>query len=183
MLLVTALVLAGCGNDKKNTEESSGGTSESADKDLNVQPAILGVVEGNVYINSYAQIGCKLEDGWEIASAEQLQDLSGSIEESLKDTELGELAASIPQIVDMQAQNPSAGASVNVIYTQIGLKEMLAYRTMSEEKLVDSVFSDIDILARAYAQNIRCAKRLYRCRAPISTWCSTITTIFPANTA
>ncbi len=164
LLLVAALMLAGCGDKAKDngtqppkgTDTPANATQQSTDpkeEDPEVLPASLGTVEGNVYTNSYAGFGCKLDEGWTMLSAEDLQPISEELDQVFKDTEFGEAAASIPQVMDMQAANADSTASVNVVYTQMGLRELVSYRLMSEEQIIDALLSNKDILIKTYEQN------------------------------
>lgn len=165
LLLAAALMLSGCkasqdpsespqqpdGNAIEETPQSTQTPDESSEKDLAVEATTLGVVDGNVYTNTYAGLGCKLDDSWTMVPAEELQDIPDTVAEMLKDTELEEDVAASPQIMDMLAQCPSTGASINVVYSQIPTKELLASRLMSEEQVIDSLLAGKDALISSYA--------------------------------
>lgn len=164
LLLAAALMLAGCGDKgkgsetqpPKETDVTTTETQQSTDpkeEDIEVEPASLGTVEGNVYTNSYAGFGCKVDEGWTMLSAEDLQPITEELDQIFKDTDLSEVAASTPQIMDMQAANEDGTVSINVMYTQLALREMTAYRLMSEEKIVDALLLNKDLLIQTYEQN------------------------------
>lgn len=157
LLLVAVLALTGCGNagkgaeTKPNTTTESEGTNPATTEKTDAESAGLGKVEGKVYTNTYVGLGCKLDDNWVIASAEELQDVPDEITEILNGTELGELANNIPQIMDMQAQSLDTGASVNVLYTKMSALEKKAYEQMNEEEIVDTILKNKDIIIESYA--------------------------------
>lgn len=116
------------------------------------ESAALGRLEGGTYTNSYAGYGCQLDESWVYYSAEELQTLPDNVEELLADTELAEDMAQITRIMDMQAENADELATINVLYTQLGLQERLAYMVLSEEEVVDTLLEQKDTLVQSYAQ-------------------------------
>ncbi len=167
LVLVTAMLLAGCGSkddsaskdskeDAAQTTQDTGKTEDKGeDKDeaeAEIEETTLGTVEGNVYTNKYVGFGCKLDDGWVIQSAEELQDIPDNIREALKDTEMGASMDATQQIMDMQAANVETGSSVNVVYAKLGGSKMdiLAARMLSEEQIIDSLLSQKDMLISTY---------------------------------
>lgn len=155
LLLVAALGLTGCGNTDQapGNQETSGETTAAVEEKIDAKPTSLGKLEGNVYTNTYAGFGCKLDDSWIVASADELQEMPDEINEMLDGTQLGEAASKIPQIMDMQAQSAATGSSVNVLYTQLSKAERMAYKTMNEEEIVDALLENKDIIIDSYTQN------------------------------
>lgn len=153
MLLMLSL-LAGCGSDADDirgsvSADKTAETTQAAEED---RPVSLGRMEGGVYTNEYAGIGCKLDSDWVFYSAEELQDLPDQIDEVLQGTEFEDTANELQQITDMMAENVDALTTMNVLYTSIGAKERLAYAVMSEEEVADSILAQSDAMIAAYAQ-------------------------------
>ncbi len=125
-------------------EETEAPTEENA--------VSLGRLEGGIYTNTYAGFGCELDENWVYYSAEELQELPENANELFAETELGELASGYTQISDMMAENVNDYTTMNVLYTQIGLQERLAYMAMSEEEAVELTLEQEDMLIDAYEQ-------------------------------
>ena len=133
-------------------EETVPAETTEALQNTDQESAALGRLEGGTYTNSYAGYGCQLDESWVYYSAQELQTLPDNVEELLADTELAEGMAQITQIMDMQAENADELATINVLYTQLGLQERLAYMVLSQEEVVDSVLAQKDTLVQSYAQ-------------------------------
>lgn len=112
----------------------------------------LGRMQGGSYTNTYAGFACTLDQSWSYLTAEELQELPENVQEMFKDTEVGEQAAKLEQIMDMKAENEEALTSLNVLYQKHGLTNMLAYMAMSEEQVVDSALKKKDDMIAAYKQ-------------------------------
>ena len=165
-LLVSALLLNGCGSPDP-TETSASPTeavaapsseatvpaqapSESAPATTEeLTPVVLGTVNGNVYENEYVGFGCEFPENWTLAPAEVLQELPDAVADILADTDLD---TSIPQIMDLYAQDPEQGTSVNVLYTEMPATERLAYLLLNDDQIIDSVLEQKDLLVDSYAQ-------------------------------
>lgn len=113
----------------------------------------LGRIEGGIYTNTYAGFSCTLDSNWVYYSADELQQLPANTQELFAETELGELASGYTQISDMVAENATDLATINVLYTQIGLSERLAYMTMTEEEIIDQTLTQKDMMVAAYEQS------------------------------
>ncbi len=154
--LVAVLAFSGCGktdkgsDDKQSPGETTAVVGEKNENNEN-NTLSLGKVEGNVYTNTYVGIGCKMGDGWKMASADELQELPKEIKESLDGTKIGELAKEIPQFADMMAQNLTTGSNVNVLYTQLSESDQKVYAGMSEEDVIDGLLQSKDMLTESYA--------------------------------
>lgn len=127
-------------------------TEASTEAPAEENPVSLGRMEGGVYTNTYAGIGCELDESWVFYTAEELQELPENTQELFADTELGGSASQYNQITDMMAENATAMTSVNVMYTQIGLQERLVYAMMSEEESIDATLAQADSIVAAYEQ-------------------------------
>lgn len=113
----------------------------------------LGRIEGGVYTNTYAGFSCTLDSNWVYYSADELQQLPANTQELFAETELGELTSGYTQISDMMAENATDLATMNVLYTQIGLSERLVYMTMTEEEIIDQTLTQKDMMVAAYEQS------------------------------
>lgn len=170
--ILCVTVLAGCGGEKAEVSgqitpqnkpaESQAPAEVSGEITPQSEPAedqnqtgehelSLGRMEGGVYVNSYAGIGCELNSDWTFYSAEELQVLPENIREMLADSEFGQEMEGYTQITDMMAENVDLIGSVNVTYTKIGLKERLAYALLSEEDVIDMMLEQEDLLRETYA--------------------------------
>jgi len=151
LLLIAALMLSGCGGK----ETSVAGkveplpTTEPAVEDT---PLSMGRIEGGIYTNDYAGFGCKLDNNWTYASAEELQDMPDDVQELVEGSELADNMDVYPQLFDMQAENVNDLVNMNVVYTKIPMKERLAYAVLSEEQELEQVMAQKDMLAESYAQ-------------------------------
>ncbi len=159
-LLISALLLSGCGSNPSTPADPSAPTSEQTSEQTtaptqaatssdDLAPVVLGVVNGNVYENQYLGIGCDFPDNWKLSSAEELQDLPDAIADILADTELN---ADIPQIMDFYALDAEQSTTVNVLYTETSAAERLSFLLMDEEDMIDSLLTQKDMLKRSYSQ-------------------------------
>lgn len=151
MLLIVALLLAGCGSKE---EPVSGKveplpTTEPAVADT---PLSMGRIDGGIYTNDYAGFGCKLDSNWQYASSEELQDMPENVQDLVDGTELGDNMDAYPQLFDMQAENVNELTSMNIVYTKISMQERLAYAMLSEEQELEQVLAQKDMLVESYAQ-------------------------------
>ncbi len=134
------------------TEETVPPETTEVPESTESEAAALGRLEGGTYTNSYAGYGCQLDESWVYYSAEELQALPDNIEEVLADSELAEDMAQMSQIMDMQAENADELATINVLYSKLGLQERLAYMVLTEEQVIDSVLEQKDMLVQSYTQ-------------------------------
>lgn len=112
----------------------------------------LGRMEGGEYTNSYTGYGCTLDSSWSFYTAQELQELPENTQEMFSESELGEAMANYPQITDMLAENVTAQTTINVVYTQIPVKEQLGYAILTEEEIVDYTLRQKDMLISSYEQ-------------------------------
>ena len=144
-LLMLLSMLAACGGDPVAQTASS---TEPTPPD---RPLSLGVVSGNTYTNTYAGLGCTLDEDWVILPAEELQELPEILKAAMEDTELGEAMKDVKQFTDMYAESTSGLTNMNILFQKLTLKERLAYMVMTEEELVDQVLGQKDAMIDAYA--------------------------------
>lgn len=160
VLLVLALLLAGCGGEEKDisgsvTPQLTSAVTQPQDTTAPTEednPMSLGRIEGGVYANTYAGFGCELDSDWVYYSAEELQTLPDNVEELFSDSELGASIADSTQIFDMKAENATDLTTMNVIFTKLSMQERLAYALLSESEIMDSILEQQDLLTEAYTQ-------------------------------
>lgn len=158
LMLASALMLTGCKSTQEDApvapendppvQENAVQPSEDEEK---LEPTSLGTLEDNVYTNTYTGFTCEMGGQWAMLGAEDLQDIPDAITEMLKDTEVGADMEAASQIMDLYAQNMENGTTVNLLYTAISAKDRLAFRLMSEEKMLDQLLEDKDSLISSYA--------------------------------
>ncbi len=159
-VLMLALLLTGCGGGTVggsitplDTTGAAAGSTETTGTTAETDKTVsLGRMEGGAYTNAYAGYGCALDSNWTFATAEELQDLPDNVQEMFADTELGDAASSLQQIMDMQAENVQDLTSINIVYTKLDLQSKIAYALMSEEDVIDSVLAQKDTLITTYQQ-------------------------------
>lgn len=144
---VAALLLGACGS-ADTAPESTAAPAEPI-------PVILGTLENGTYENEYLGFGAQFPAGWQVDTAENLQDFSESVKEKFKDSddkELGMALAEYPQIMDMKAINPETGDSVNVMYTELSETERVTFLSMDEDQILDSVLDQKNAIMSTYAK-------------------------------
>lgn len=159
LLLAASLALAGCGAEEETAvEETVAAATEAVVEETTEATApagkdvVLGTYTDHVYENAYAGFGAELDDGWTVATSEQLQDLPAEITELLKGTEVGETAQKYSQIMDIQAQSNELMANFNVLYTELSTAERIAYALQNEDSVADMILSQKDVLVSSYDQ-------------------------------
>ena len=163
-LLTLTMLLAGCAGRAAGTAQTVPASAPEilAPRDTEPVPSsvpevterqmTLGRVEDGVYTNTYAGIGCRLGEGWDWATAQELQELSREVKEALEGTAVGSTIQDGTQVYDMQAQNVEALTTTNVVFTKLSAKERLAYALMSDEDLIQSNLEQKDALIESYAK-------------------------------
>ena len=174
LLLTAALLLAGCSSGveettettqavKSTTEATTEETTEATTEATTVpvtEPeetesvaedgtAILGSYENGVYTNRYVGITYAVPENWTFQTAEELQALSETTMESLKQTQIGSALDGVSQLTVMMSVS-EIGDNINIMlqYTEYNV----LFATMSEEELVDLNLSQKDALISSFAQ-------------------------------
>ena len=111
----------------------------------------MGAMEGGVYTNEYVGYGCKLDENWVFATAEELQQLPENVSELLADSELVDENTALTQFYDMQAENVTDLLSINVVYQKLDMATRAAYMLMTEERILDEVLKLKDSMISSYA--------------------------------
>lgn len=130
--------------EQTDPQESTQG--DVADKDVS-----LGAMEGGVYTNEYTGFGCKLDENWTFATAEQLQQMPENVDELFADSELADSVNPLTQFFDMQAENVTDMTSINVLYQKLAMNQRLAYALLTEEQIIDETLKQQDTMISSYA--------------------------------
>lgn len=151
ILLVLALlagVLSGCGSKVPSGQVTSETPAEDAPAET-PDSISLGRLEGGVYTNTYAGIGCTLDESWTYHSAKELQELPEDMAELLEGSDVEDLMSKYPSITDMMAENAATYASINVVYTYLPITERLAYKIMSDSDLIEMTLESSEATLRS----------------------------------
>ena len=143
-------MFAGCGGERPGGDVSPLPTADAAGSQSGKEVS-LGAMEGGVYSNQYAGYGCKLDENWVFATAEELQDMPENVNELFKDSELGDDMDTLPQFFDMQAENVTELASINIVYQKLDLATRAAYAMLSESQILDEALKQKDTMISSYA--------------------------------
>ena len=158
LLLVLSLLLVGCGGSEPisskivSVEITSSDTTAATEPAPTEKPLSFGQIEGGTYINTYAGIGCQLNENWSFYSAEELQELPEMVNGLIEGSDAAEIVDQYPQIFDLQAENVNDLLAVNVVYTKIGMQERLTYAVLSEEETIDATLENKDMMIQSYTQ-------------------------------
>ena len=151
LLLVLSLVLCGCGSSKP-TGEVTPITEAATEPAPTEKPLSFGRIEGGIYTNDYAGIGCQLDENWSVYSAEELQELPEMVNGAVEGSQMAQVMEDYPQFFDLQAENVNDLLAVNVVYTKVGMQERLTYAVLSEEETVDATLQHKDMMIESYIQ-------------------------------
>ena len=151
LLLVLSLVLCGCGSSKP-TGEVTPITEAATEPAPTEKPLSFGRIEGGIYTNDYAGIGCQLDENWSVYSAEELQELPEMVNGAVEGSQMEQVMEDYPQFFDLQAENVNDLLAVNVVYTKVGMQERLTYAVLSEEETVDATLQHKDMMIESYIQ-------------------------------
>lgn len=80
-----------------------------------------GSVNGGVYTNEFAGIGCKLDEGWVFYTAEQMAELNGALADGTDNADVKAMLADDPSIFDMYAVSTDGLMVMNVVIQNLGL--------------------------------------------------------------
>lgn len=165
LVLALSLILMGCGSDTgpvsgnvtpgdSTAEPTSGGDVQPEDSTTpeDENPLSLGRMEGGVYTNKYAGFACSLDTDWTFYSADELQELPGTVSDMMSGSELGDALEGMQQLLDMMAENVNDLTAINILYQKLSMQERLAYALMDDGEIVDSSLAQEDMLIEAYQQ-------------------------------
>ena len=74
-----------------------------------------GSVNGGVYTNEFAGIGCRLDEGWVFYTAEQMAELNGALADGTDNADVKAVLADDPSIFDMYAVSTDGLMVMNVV--------------------------------------------------------------------
>ena len=134
-LLLAALMvwtIAGCGSkaapaDQPDTagtvqpgvtESDAAGQVQAGTDDTD---GAQGSVNGGVYTNEFAGIGCRLDEGWVFYTAEQMAELNGALADGTDNADVKAVLADDPSIFDMYAVSTDGLMVMNVVIQNLGL--------------------------------------------------------------
>lgn len=153
LVLVLSVSLMGCGKDT----DIAGSITPAADPvpvtteaPQETESVSLGRMEGGVYTNEYAGIGCQLDSNWTFYTAEELQELPDRVHEALQDTEYSDTG--LNQITDMMAENTTDLTTMNVQYNKLSMQDRLVFAAMSDDAIADVILGQSESMTQAYAQ-------------------------------
>lgn len=154
LALVLAFALTGCGSSApESSKVEPPAQTKPVETEPTENPLRLGRMDGGSYINTYAGIGCDLDESWTFYGADELQEIPAAARESMEGSELAELVGDYEQITDMMAENAELMVNVNVLYTKQPLAQRVVHQTLSEEGTLDLVLDEQkDLLVDAYEQ-------------------------------
>lgn len=78
-------------------------------------------VNGGVYTNEFAGIGCRLDEGWVFYTAEQMAELNGALADGTDNADVRAMLADDPSIFDMYAVSTDGLMVMNVVIQNLGL--------------------------------------------------------------
>ena len=151
LLLVLSMLLCGCGSSKP-TGEVTPITEAATEPAPTEKPLSFGRIEGGIYTNDYAGIGCQLDENWSVYSAEELQELPEMVNGAVEGSQMEQVMEDYPQFFDLQAENVNDLLAVNVVYTKVGMQERLTYAVLSEEETIDATLQHKDMMIESYIQ-------------------------------
>ena len=142
-MLLTLLMLltrAACG--QKEPEQTGGTVEPGATPDQSVTGQVdaaeqggetpeLGAVNGGTYTNTFAGIGCTLDETWVFYTEEQIAEINGFLTDGTSDEDMKKLMESNQSVQDMYASSTDGLMTINVVFQNMGL---LFGTTMSAEE-------------------------------------------------
>lgn len=118
--------------------------------DTKKESRLFGYMDGERYINEYMGLTCKAAEPWKFATAEELQELPGSVEKLYAGTDLGEAISEVEYFFDMQAENAEEMKSMNINYRKLPVQERMVYSNMTTEEIIDTVLAQKDAMIASY---------------------------------
>ena len=171
LLLAAVMVwaMAGCGGKaaQENQPDTAGtvqpGVTESdaagqvqagTDDTDNAQDGFApGSVNGGVYTNEFAGIGCKLDDGWVFYTAEQMAELNGALADGTDNADVKAMLADDPSIFDMYAVSTDGLMVMNVVIQNLGL---VSGTTVSAQEYAEIASAEVADTLTAYGyENVK----------------------------
>ena len=143
LTLLMLLTMAACG--QKEPEQTGGTVEPGATPDQSVTGQVdaaeqggetpeLGAVNGGTYTNTFAGIGCTLDETWVFYTEEQIAEINGFLTEGTSDGEMRQLMEENQSVYDMYASSTDGLMTMNVVFQNMGL---LFGTTMSAQDYVE----------------------------------------------
>ena len=166
-LLLAALMvwtIAGCGSkvtpaDQPDTagtvqpgvtESDAAGQVQAGTDDTD---GAQGSVNGGVYTNEFAGIGCRLDEGWVFYTAEQMAELNGALADGTDNADVKAVLADDPSIFDMYAVSTDGLMVMNVVIQNLGL---VSGMTVSPQEYAEIASAEVADTLTAYGyENVK----------------------------
>ena len=153
LTLLMLLTMAACG--QKEPEQTGGTVEPGATPDQSVTGQVdaaeqgggtpeLGAVNGGTYTNTFAGIGCTLDETWVFYTEEQIAEINGFLTEGTSDEDMKKLMEENQSVQDMYATSTDGLMTMNVVFQNMGLlfgTTMSAheYAELSAQQLPDAM--------------------------------------------
>ena len=113
------------------TESDAAGQVQAGTDDTD---GAQGSVNGGVYTNEFAGIGCTLDETWTFYTEAQIAEINGFLTEGTSDEEMRQLMEENQSVYDMYASSTDGLMTMNVVFQNMGL---LFGTTMSAQDYVE----------------------------------------------
>ena len=136
--LLAAVLLIGCKNDVKKTEDSTGvsQTAESSAAEEQKAEFSIGTIDGATYSSDFNGLTFTAPEGWTYASNEEIANLMGSTAEEMFDGDkLSQKALESQSLYDMMVMNQATGSNVIIFYED--LSKAIGGTKVTEEDYMD----------------------------------------------
>ena len=151
-----ALMLTACG--QQTPEQTGGSVKPGAAQDQSVAGQVdasqpdeeeleMGSVNGGTYTNTFAGIGCTLDETWVFYTKEQIAELNGFLTDGTSDEDMKKLMENSQSVQDMYASSTDGLMTINVVFQNMGL---LLGTTMSAQEYAELHVTQIPDAMAAY---------------------------------
>ena len=151
LALLLLLTMAACG--QKEPEQAGGTVEPGTTPDQSVTGQVdaadgetpeLGTVNGGTYTNSFAGIGCTLDETWVFYTEEQIAEINGFLTDGTSDEDMKKLMESNQSVQDMYASSTDGLMTMNVVFQNMGLlfgttMSAAEYAELAAEQLPDAM--------------------------------------------
>ena len=151
-----ALMFTACG--QQAPEQTGGSVKPGAAQDQSVAGQVdasqpdeeeleMGSVNGGTYTNTFAGIGCTLDETWVFYTKEQIAELNGFLTDGTSDEDMKKLMENSQSVQDMYASSTDGLMTINVVFQNMGL---LLGTTMSAQEYAELHVTQIPDAMAAY---------------------------------
>ena len=153
LTLLMLLTMAACG--QKEPEQTGGTVEPGATPDQSVTGQVdaaeqggetpeLGAVNGGTYTNTFAGIGCTLDETWVFYTEEQIAEINGFLTDGTSDEDMKKLMEENQSVQDMYATSTDGLMTMNVVFQNMGLlfgttMSAQEYAELSAQQLPDAM--------------------------------------------